>query len=850
MAKSEHGVHINIYEAGSIMGVMQGTRQRYDSKRSLYVNSLFLDFLRENGLKINNAGSTRDIITINFGYGTNDFEYEENRLRRQMVDNESQKNYDFYKGLYDACLENKDKYKKVTAQEIREIFYEQGVVIHYKDKDIKYKMLCRSPGSAKKGSCTFISSRLYKKAHNFLYMGMKFPKHEAKIIEGGAYAALMTSSIVDRITINPKDVLIIHDIDSFFKTDVVNVVQGEDNHLHAQHEHDFTVKNTIFDGESLIEASIFPEWADGFILLRQFFFKSASFPCHIQQFFKDHFGDGYETAMVKDMFGNEHLAKDIKLICTNESCKWLKFSGMTYDLWCDKIFENGCQWGIVKSSHPSAFGTKTRMSYQMVNSLMFDESSVDAILQDTSDYVERLKSDTDFFISYLQRNKSFSNDFEVLCQLYWQDHSFVNSTYFRDRRRAIIDAFCRTARSGKLLQNGGNLTIVGSPYALLMASVGLDIEDDPEFEVEPDAIQVSAEMFEDGQYLAAFRSPQNSGNNILYFHNHRSEVIQKYFELGKYIIAVNMIHTCSQDRANGADQDSDFFYVTDNPVIVAEAKYAYAKLPTIVNSIPTNSKKYDNTLKNYALIDNQIAAQRKNIGISSNYSQCAQSYNYTKQSKEYQDYCCILSVVAQCCIDSAKKSFGIDLTNEIKYIGQQLEIKDNGYPIWWKTVNPNTNNDRLNSKLISPMTYIYKAKFPRNTNEEAAEPMQNFFVKYRLNMDIRIAKHVEKLIEKYSLDVLDFNKTDNYEAVDSILMREDFEVLVEDIRRSTFSNKYIGLFSWLIDRAFIITDSVAVNDEHIKTKLNKNKALLLRVLYEVNPQCLLKCFARKVNKIE
>ena len=231
-----------------------------------------------------------------------------------------------------------------------------------------------------------------------------------------------------------------------------------------------------------------------------------------------------------------------------------KFTGTNYDKWCDKIFENGCQWGIVKSSHPSAFGAKTRMSYQMVNSLMFDESSVDAILQDTSDYVERLKSDTDFFISYLQRNKSFSNDFEVLCQLYWQDHSFANSTYFRDRRRVIIDAFCRTARSGKLLQNGGNLTIVGSPYALLMASVGLDIEDDPEFEVEPDAIQVSAEMFEDGQYLAAFRSPQNSGNNILYFHNHRSEVIQKYFELGKYIIAVNMIHTCSQDRANGADE--------------------------------------------------------------------------------------------------------------------------------------------------------------------------------------------------------------------------------------------------------------------------------------------------------
>ena len=36
----------------------------------------------------------------------------------------------------------------------------------------------------------------------------------------------------------------------------------------------------------------------------------------IKLFFKDYFGDNYETAVVKDMFGVKHNVKDIELITT------------------------------------------------------------------------------------------------------------------------------------------------------------------------------------------------------------------------------------------------------------------------------------------------------------------------------------------------------------------------------------------------------------------------------------------------------------------------------------------------------------------------------------------------------
>jgi hypothetical protein len=55
--------------------------------------------------------------------------------------------------------------------------------------------------------------------------------------------------------------------------------------------------------------------------LRQHFFKAAAFCAHIQKFFKDYYGDKYETATIKDMWGNEHKAKDIQLITTVNSVK-------------------------------------------------------------------------------------------------------------------------------------------------------------------------------------------------------------------------------------------------------------------------------------------------------------------------------------------------------------------------------------------------------------------------------------------------------------------------------------------------------------------------------------------------
>ncbi|MBQ7276079.1 MAG: hypothetical protein IJS58_02405, partial [Bacilli bacterium] len=214
----EWGVRIKNFQSGSIMECMQGVRDIYDYTDAMLTNSLFLDFLKLNGLKIYRGSTTRQIVGVTFDYGTRSYEEEKKHIDKLITERgETEKLVQ----LRDQCEANKDKYKHYSPAEIREKFYCDGFDIVYpRGEKIHYKMLYRSVAKAKKGLCMFIDQRLYKKAHDFLWMGIRLPKKNAPIVEIGAYSALITSTIVDRIQINPDDVLILKDVDSFFKTNV------------------------------------------------------------------------------------------------------------------------------------------------------------------------------------------------------------------------------------------------------------------------------------------------------------------------------------------------------------------------------------------------------------------------------------------------------------------------------------------------------------------------------------------------------------------------------------------------------------------------------------------------------
>jgi hypothetical protein len=316
----------------------------------MMVNSLLLNFLKENGLKIEKNGSTKDIVGIDFNYKSYSYEDEMKKLKKALKNAETEESKIFFENQIQKTIDNKDLFDEKNVDEIRKIYYNDGFNITYKtykkdgsvktEKTIHYNMLYRSTGKAKQGNCIFICDRLYKKTKQFMYMGYKLPKNEAPIVEIGAYASLIASGIVGTIKINPKDIFIMRDIDSKFITNIVSVELDKDKHCIAVDKDNYEVKNTLFDGQGLIDESIFPTWANGYILLRHHMTKFACFRGYIQKFFKDYYGENYETAKITDMFGIEHYVKDIKVITTNNAMKYLKF-GLSYEYWCQKVNENG-----------------------------------------------------------------------------------------------------------------------------------------------------------------------------------------------------------------------------------------------------------------------------------------------------------------------------------------------------------------------------------------------------------------------------------------------------------------------------------------------------------------------------
>lgn len=300
---------------------------------------------------------------------------------------------------------------------------------------------------------------------------------------------------------------------------------------------------------------------------------------------------------------------------------------------------------------------------------------------------------------------------------------------------------------------------------------------------------------------------------------------------------------------NGSDQDSDFQYVSNQKDIVEHARKCYTNYPTIVNNIPKESNKYKNTMDDYALIDNNLARSQTDIGESSNLAQIAQTYECSFSDKKYSDYVCILSVLAQASIDSAKRRFDVDISAEIKRIKKDMDIAVYKYPLFWKTIKRDFNANNLNKDLICPMNYLSNLEFKEHKLQNTTLSMSDFFIKHPLKIDRRICKRVEELITKYSLQLyMQNSKQDETEDKNNqfLLLRSDFEKLVNDIRSVNISGNYMDLMSWLIDRAFMITPAMYQNNKMLKTNLNKNKSLLLKVLYEVNPKCFLQCFVQKV----
>lgn len=327
--------------------------------------------------------STRDIICVDFSYGTRTYENEVHHLEKMIRDETDPERKRIKEEVLESVKKNKYLYREYSKDEIRRDFYVEGVPIKYRRKDktsdetieetIRYRMIYRNASKAKIGQSIFINEDLYEMADDWITMGLRklLPYENAKIVELSAYAPLVTSSIESRFHMSLDEVLILDEEESVFHT-IADVIKSDDyvttqrvvDEEATQRERDKAiannkldlygkpiyktkykkaptikkrciveremtdVTNAVWDGMALIESSFSPGENNGMVLLRNHFFKACAFKAHIQQFFRDYCNENgidYDTFTITDIFGRQVLAKNIKLITNKDACKWWKF---------------------------------------------------------------------------------------------------------------------------------------------------------------------------------------------------------------------------------------------------------------------------------------------------------------------------------------------------------------------------------------------------------------------------------------------------------------------------------------------------------------------------------------------
>lgn len=625
---------------------------------------------------------------IRFGYRIDDLEFEDciawddgeivgvqtGEKVNNPVDAEEIPYFIFKDGMYRA----KDNIKTCNnVADIRSDIYENGFVC----EGIKYVRFKRSSGSSRVGKCLFINERLYDAMHEWEMCGIQVD--EGQDIDLAAlepYIALTLSSIIDTIEIKPENILVVDDYKSVFHERAI-ATRLIDGQLISKPE-DVEISNSIWDGQSLMDRSLFGEYSNkGMLLLRARFFKSCCFNANIQQWFADH---GIKKISQLNGYTRAKKIEDVKLITTPSSIKYLKFG--TLDQWLDTLETT---FGVVKYEKKTHFfdGRMVQTHYQLINTLQMTYEEVEQFIKPSLDYARMIKTDPAVLrhqISYQYQSpddtfytKAVTSKNDIIYRLLGMNDRFAKTKMYRNFCNDLIKSFIKNLRCGHVLVRGNYSTLCGNPIEMLKMAIG---QFDGKSIIERNTVH--CEMFENGKELLGSRSPHVTIGNILVTKNVIRPEIARYMNPTNEIVYVNSIQENLLERLSGADFDSDTMMLTDNEILVTAAKRNYDNFPVPTKLVESAKRKRKYTNREKADLDIKTSVNK--IGEIINLSQELNSILWDRINKgaSIEDvmelYCDIsqLDVMSNLEIDSAKRENPANNTRELQLLKKKYDVRD------------------------------------------------------------------------------------------------------------------------------------------------------------------------------
>lgn len=716
-----------------------------------------------------------------------------------------------------------EKWEGLKSGDLRKKLYKNGFMYN----GHKYSVYKRSSAKSRVGQCLFIKDILCKKMIEWSRMYLPFDKlpDDVKVDYPSllAYESLVGSSIENTIKIHPKNILIVSDVESKFKQTCNVVRTGKDKYLDSFTE-EAEITNSLFDGESLLDASYFPE-GKSMMLLRNHMFKSAAFNTNIQKYLKIECPDEicFDEWTIPNMFDQEGdgiLAKDVHLITTPSSLKALKFSNVIggesamWNYWKQIVVDNDCMFGVCKNEKKSKHGDSQQMSYQMINSLPLDSGSMEEKMSKLSqfelEYIEKLKNDDEFFMEYIKKSANEINSNSMFVSLYEHNSDILRTKLFRKFRTKEINNHVSHVKRGKIRLNGDYLVLFGNPLEFLKHAINrLDIKN-PMPTIKGNEVYTT--MFNFNKDLSGFRNPHTSPSNILVAKNTYNKNIEDYFNLTKNILCVNAIEFPIQDILSSCDYDSDTVLIIDDDDLLPISKHAFGKYKVCINNVASSKKEYKISKEDMSNIDNELSKSQFLIGEVVNLGQWALSAYWDmlskgKAEKELEELLKkvdVMTILSCICIDLAKKMFEINIRSEISNVRKVKELKNEdelgnfttkGKPLFFEIVSQ--NDDIKTEKYECPMDYLYESmtglKYANHKKDEERKNLEmkellviNSLSKSDRKQEKKIIEYVDEMCTKINKVYLkNLKDEDRDEIIDNLMKYYEFYIKKLSVSENT-----------------------------------------------------------------
>lgn len=426
---------------------------------------------------------------------------------------------------------------------------------------------------------------------------------------------------------------------------------------------------------------------------------------------------------------------------------------LTWDWYREQIKD---QWfGVCKTEHKSKLGDKQQLWYQIFVSLNFNKDELWELVKPQVEEINLMRKYPAFFKRHIDTSATDKIGDSMMLTLLNVNEDITRTKWYTNYRHSKIQGMIKKMLAGKIQIKGSDFCVLfGNPYEMLRASCGDTIETSVLNDFE-----CYCSRYDDGEELFGMRSPHICiGNNALLKNTYRDE--WKWFNLTDNIIIVNFWGRGAflAPKWNGCDVDSDSAFIGNNSIILEKVKEVQDYLIPI-NEVPQEAKFYEFTNDNMAKVDGQLCNDM--IGKICNLARDLSSFYWhlyntgTKENKQeylsmmYDDIC-LLEVLSNIAIDSAKRRYDCNIEAEMKKINKRPYITSQGAIIKNDTIM--FVNKRYKKSLSEKSIADYEDCLKDMENETSQEEIE------------KINKKIDKILKVEDVYMVRPNFTKNLKS--------------------------------------------------------------------------------------